>query len=365
MTIGIGGAGGRLAVKLDPQSTIVNVSEVEMEKTGGGNRILAVVHAPDGQLKGSRKDPRIGREAFLSVKRELLDLIRDSIVFTSTGGGTGSGITAALLEELAGRDSVPEADKTKLALLLPHADREPAEYVDNTLSFLRGPLSAAIDSGNTGNIFLFTNRVKFEKRVPEEEYNRMIIDSLNVFLAIPRKGENLALLDGHIDPEDFAMYLSRPFFNHFTYFNYDPEVEFEKQLSVNLNPLLLPPDTAIEAIFLLEVPPGKDPRPFYDIIDYFTAQDVTPSYMVVEAPERREYFITISVLYSRKPAELVDDFNRISRKRAQAKVRKSLDQHIHLPVLKVDLRDEAKREAKERGAAEEDILAVLRRIGKL
>ncbi len=365
MTIGIGGAGGRLAVTLDPNATIVNVSQTEMEKTGTPNRLLAVVHASQGQLRGSRKDPQIGREAYLSVKRELLSKARDALVFSSTGGGTGSGISAAMLEDFAATPDIPTADKTRFAFLLPHADREPAEYIDNTLAFIRGPLSVAIDSGNTGNIFLFTNRVKFSERIPEAQYNRMLIDSLRTFLAIPGKGERLPLLDGHIDPEDFAMHLSRPYFNHFTYFEYDPKQPFEEQLQKNPNPFLLPPDRAIEALFLLEVPQGADPRPFYDIIEYFTAQDVTPAYMVVESPERHHYFLTISLLYSRKPAELVEDFNRISQKRAQAKVKKSLDQHIRLPALHVNLEDEAKKEAKQRGASEEDILAVLRRIGKL
>jgi len=365
MTLGIGGAGSRLAVKLDPGATIVNVSRIELEKTPAEHRILAMIHAARGQLEGSRKDPAIGRAAFASVKDELLSLGRRSIVFASTGGGTGSGMTAAFLEELATRDDIPATEKTVFALLLPHADREPAEYVNNTLEFLRGPLSMAIDTGNTGNIFLFSNRLKFESRLPEEEYNRMLVDSLQVFLAVPRKCAELDLLDGHIDPEDFSQFMSRPYFNHFTYFDFDPDTAFEGQLEKNLNPLLLAPDNAIEALFLLEVPEDADPTPFYDLIDFFVAQNVTPAYSVVRNPQRKDYFVTVSLLYSRKPAELVDDFGRISEERARAKVQKSLEQHVTLPRLEVNMERETKRVGKEKGAAEEDVLAVLQRIGKL
>jgi len=71
------------------------------------------------------------------------------------------------------------------------------------------------------------------------------------------------------------------------------------------------------------------------------------------------------VLYSRKPDELVEDFNRISQEHAQAKVRKSLEQHVSLPRLEVNLARETKRVAKQRGTGEDDVLAVLRRIGKI
>ncbi|NOY80455.1 MAG: hypothetical protein GXP31_05550 [Kiritimatiellaeota bacterium] len=365
MTLGIGGAGSRLAVKLDPGATIVNVSQIELEKTPAEHRILAMVHAARGQLQGSRKDPAIGRAAFASVKDELLALCRNSLLFASTGGGTGSGMTAALLEELATRDDIPPTEKAVFALLLPHAERESAEYVNNTLDFLRGPLSLAIDTGNTGNIFLFSNRLKFESRLPEDEYNTMLVDSLQVFLAIPEKCAQLDLLDGHIDPEDFSLFMSRPYFNHFTYFEFDPAKPFGEQLRSNLNPLLLLPDNPIEALFLLEVPADADPAPFYDLIDFFVDQEVTPSYTVVRNSQRGKYFVTVSLLYSRKPAELVEDFSRISEKRARAKVRKSLEQHVTLPRLEVNLERETKRVGKEKGATEEDVLAVLQRIGKL
>ena len=72
MTIGIGGAGCKIAARLDSEAVLVNVSETELGKVdGGGRRLLASLHAGRGQFKGSRKDPAIGLDAYLSVKREL------------------------------------------------------------------------------------------------------------------------------------------------------------------------------------------------------------------------------------------------------------------------------------------------------
>ena len=365
MTLGIGGEGSRVACKYDPTTTIVNVSETELNKIPSENRILAVVHAANGQLRGSRKSPQIGRDAFLSVKREILHLIRGNVVFSSTGGGTGNGITASILEDLAAREDVPPYEKTLFGLILPYAKLEPAEFVTNTTSFLQGPLSQAIDSGNTGNICLFSNRLKFESRLAEEAYNQMLVDSLNVFMSVPEKSDALSLIDGHIDYEDFAHYTSKPYFNHFTYFDYDPESAFDKQFQKNLNPYLLAPDNAIEALFMLEVPPGTDASFFYDILQYFADNNVSPDYGVVENPEIEKPFITVSVLYSRKPTELVEDFNRVSHEHTQAKLRKSLKQHVALPRLEVNLENEAKKAAAESGAADSDILAILKRLGKL
>jgi hypothetical protein len=365
MAIGIGGAGGKLAYKLDSECTVVNVSDSELRKIPAGRRILASVHAEHGQMRGSRKDPQIGRDAFLSVRAELLHLVEGELVLSSTGGGTGNGIVTGLLEELTARDVVPQPEKTSFALILPYPQLEPAEFVANTVGFLRGPLSDAIDSGNTGNIYLFSNRLKYETRATEEDYNTAITQSLKAFQAIPRKGDNLKLLDGHIDHEDFALYCSKPYFNHFTYFDYDPERPFGEQFSANYNPHLLRPENPIEALFLLEVPPGGNPTSFYDILEHFSGENVMPVFGVVENPERDTHFITVSVLYSRKPAELVEDFNRISHEHTQAKVRKSLEQHIPLPVLEVSLENETRKEGKQRGAADEDILTVLRRLGKL
>jgi hypothetical protein len=366
MTIGIGGAGSKIATTLDPNATIINVSETELSKIQeAGRRILASLHHAGGQFRGSRKDPSIGRDAFQSLRRELTQLARGDLVFTSTGGGTGNGLASALIEELTDLDEdLQPAEKTQFALVLPFAKLEPAEFTRNTIDLLGGPISRAIDSGSTGNIFLFSNRLKFQSRLREDRFNRMISDSLSVLQAVPQKNDTMDLLDGHIDYEDFDHFLSRPFFNHFTYFDYDPGVAFGDQLDANPNPLLLPPESPIEALFLLEVPKGGDPTAFYEILEYFAKLDVSPVYSVVENPDRDKPFVTVSLLYSRKPAELLDDFNRISDEHAQAKVRKSLEQHIELPKLEVDLKSRVEREAKQ-GAAGEDVLGVLKRLGKL
>ncbi len=365
MIIGIGGAGSKIATKLDAQATIINVSDTELRKIPtAGRRIQAVVHAEHGQFRGSRKNPAVGYDAYLSVRRELQELARGGLLFSSTGGGTGSGITTGLLRDLARRDSIPESDKTSFALILPYAPLEPAEYVRNTIEFLRGPLSEAIDSGNTGNIFLFSNQVKFESRLAEDAFNAMIVESLRVFLSVPDKNDTLRLLDGHIDPEDFALYVARPYFNHFTAFEYDPAEPFARQLEEHFNPLLLAPDVPIEALFLVEVPAGGDPTVFYSVLQHFNEANVSPVYSVVENPARERPFVTVSLLYSRKPAELLADFNKRNEQHAQAKVRKSLEQYVDLPRLDVNLEREAKRAARQRGA-DEDILQVLKRIGKL
>jgi hypothetical protein len=193
----------------------------------------------------------------------------------------------------------------------------------------------------------------------------MLIESFQAFQAVPQKGEALKLLEGHIDYEDFALYTSRPYFNHYTYFDFDPAAGFDKQLAENSNPYLLPPDNPIEALFLLEVPPKAEIAPFYDILEYFAKQNVSPVYSVVENPDLDSYFVTVSTLYSRKPDELVEDFNRVSRKHAQAKVRKSIEQLVTLPRLEVNMENEVKKVAKEKGADEADILAILKRLGKI
>jgi len=366
MTIGIGGAGSKIATALDPDATIINVSETELGKVAdAGRRILASLHHAGGQFRGSRKNPEIGRDAFQSLRRELLQLAQGDLLFTSTGGGTGNGLTSALIEELTNMDEdLAPPEKTQFALVLPFAKLEPAEFTRNTINILGGPVSRAIDSGSTGNIYLFSNRLKFQSRLREDRFNRMIADSLAVFLAVPDKNDSLPLLDGHIDHEDFDHFVSRPFFNHFTYFDYDPARPFAEQLAENANPLLLAPENPIEALFLLEVPQGGDPTAFYDILEYFAKSDVSPVYSVVENAERDTPFVTVSLLYSRKPAELLDDFNQISDHHTQAKVRKSLEQHIELPKLEVSLEDHAARAAKQRGTGE-DVLGVLKRLGKL
>ncbi len=365
MTIGIGGAGGKLAMKLDSGATIVNVSQTEMDKLPAERKILAVNHAAQGQLRGSRKDPAIGLRAFQSIRAELLPMCRGNIVLSSTGGGTGTGVSTGLLGAISEGGEPELADRTMFVFLLPHAEMEAGEYVKNTTEFLQGSVSEAVDSGNTGNIVLMSNRVKFESKLPEEEYNDLLINSLKTFLAIPHKNDDLKLLDGHIDGEDFTLYRSKPYFNHFTAFDFTPAADFAKQLKKNLNPLLLAPENPIEAMFLLEVPEGGDPRAFYDILEYFKTVEATPVYSVVENPRLKKPFVTVSMLYSRKPAELVEDFNRITVAHATTKVRKTMDQYVTLQKLHVNMESEVKKVARQKGSPEGDILTVLKRIGKL
>ncbi len=366
MSIGIGGAGSKLASMLDHGTcTIVNVSDVELNKVEASTKIRAVIHSHRGQYRGSRKSPELGRTAFASVSDKMLELIQGQILFSSTGGGTGNGLSSELLESLSGMRNVPTLDKTTFAFVLPYPDREATEFVDNTIEFLGGPLSMAIDGGNTGNIILFSNREKFLRKLPEAEYNALLIDSLERFLAIPDKGAEHHLLDGHIDYEDFSLYQSRPYFNHFTQFVYDPQLPFAQQLTSNYNPLLLPPAAAIEALFLLEVPDPHQTPAFYQVLDHFAKEGVAPVYSVVHNPTLSEPLMTLSILYSRKPLELVEDFTSISEKSKRTRLEKSLDQHVTLARLDVDLEGEAKKLATKRGDNGEEIIATLKRLGKL
>jgi len=366
MTIGIGGAGSKLAAILDGDATLINVSETELNKVeGGGRRIIAPVSAANGQFKGSRKSPQIGLDAYRALRRELQEMVKGEKIFSSTGGGTGNGILTGILEDLTQRESIPLEEKTFFGLVLPYAPMESSEFVLNTTEFLSGPLAEAIDSGNTGNVVLFSNRVKFEKKLSEENYNRMLAESLKEFLAIPGKNERYRLLDEHIDYEDFASYLSKPYFNHFTSFHYDAGKSFGEQLLAHANPLLLPPEEAIEAMFVLEVPRSGEATKFYSILEYFVGNKVSPVYSVLENPELETPLVTVSLLYSRKPAELVEDFNRISEEHVQVKVERSLEQHIQLPKLNVNLESEAKRVMSRKGQAQDDILATLKRLGKI
>ena len=124
------------------------------------------------------------------------------------------------------------------------------------------------------------------------------------------------------------------------------------------------PEAPIEALFLVEVPAGGDPTVFYDVLQYFNDLNVAPVYSVVENPERKLPFITVALLYSRKPAELLADFNKRNEQHAQEKVRKSIEQYVDLPRLDVNLEREAKRAVKQHGS-DDDILQVLKRLGKL
>jgi hypothetical protein len=367
MNIGIGGAGSKLAsLASSGECTIVNVSELELSKTEAKNKVLAVTHSSKGQLRGSGKNPSIGREAYKSIGEKLKTVIKGNIVFTSTGGGTGNGLSSIVLEKLSEHEEqISIDDRTMFVFVLPYLNREATEYVDNTIEFLGGPVSSVIDSGNTGNIILFSNKLKFEGRIPEMSFNKMLVDSLNSFLAIPVKGEMYKLLDGHIDFEDFDLYKSKPYFNHFTQFNWNPDESFEQQLITNLNTLLLPPERAIEVMFLVELPDPSMTSRFYDILDYFAADNIAPVYGVVHNPEIEVPQVTVSMLYSRKPRELVEDFKRISDKYTKNRIKKSLEQHVVLQNHKLDKINEARRLVEESGNNAGDVLGFLKRIGKL
>ncbi len=367
MNIGIGGAGGKLAsLASNGDCTIVNVSELELTKIEASNKILAVTHSARGQLRGSGKNPAIGMEAFVSISEELKSLIKGNIIFSSTGGGTGNGITSVLLENIATlEEQVILEDRTVFAFILPYLNRESSEYVENTIEFLGGPVSSVIDSCNTGNIVLFSNKLKFEGRIAEKNYNQMIVDSFNSFLSIPVKGEMYKLLDGHIDFEDFDLFKSKPYFNHFTQFTWDTERPFEEQLKANFNSLLLTPERPIEVMFLVELPDESITPKFYDILDYFATDDIAPVYGVVHNPELSQPQITVSMLYSRKPRELVEDFKNVSDKYTRNRIKKSLEQHVVLQGHKLDKMNEARRMVEESGTNSGDVLGFLKRIGKL
>jgi hypothetical protein len=361
--IGIGGAGSKIASKLSQDCVVVNVSEVELGKVQAREKIQAVLRGGSGAYRGCRMDPELGMEAYGSVSRELESRIRGALVISATGGGTGNGITKGVLAHLVSRqEQIPVEEKTLFALVLPYARLESAEFVENTSIFLNDSVAPAIDSGNTGNIFMFTNRLKFENRIPEDHFNQMIVDSLQDFLSIPKKNADLRLIDGHVDQEDFDLFLSKPYFNHFTSFTYDPMQEFGRQLQENSNQLLLPAEQSIEALFLMEIPAGGDQTVFYNLVEFFNRQGVKPIYSVAENPALTAPRVTVAQLYSRKPAELVHDFNTVADEHAQTKVKKTISQYVQLEHLEVNMEEEAR---KLKTSGQEDILAMLKRIHKI
>ena len=367
MSIGIGGAGSKLASLLDAgDCTIVNVSEAELSKVEAKKKLLAVAHSSKGQFRGAGKNPNIGKTAFISISDEIMSMIKGEIVFTSTGGGTGNGVCTILLKKMAEAESILLNDSTMFVFVLPYMNRESSEFVENTISFLLDPVSEAIDSGNTGNMVLFSNKVKFETRVSESEYNKIMANSLKTFLAIPEKGDAFPLLDGHIDHEDFKVFKAKPYFNHFCQFKLNEEKPFEEQLKRNYNKLLLPPENPIEVMFLLEVPSPEMTPLFYGILDYFSNDDVAASYGVVLNESLKQPLVTVSMLYSRKPRELVEDFKKIADKLAQKKLKKSIDQFVKLEAYNKDIDNQVKKLAEANDGEEvAGVLDILKRLKKL
>jgi hypothetical protein len=241
---------------------------------------------------------------------------------------------------------------------------ESAEFVENTVDFLMGPVSHAIDSGNTGNIILFSNKLKFEGRLAEHDYNTILMAGLNHFLSIPRKGDLLEMLDGHVDHEDFRVYLSKPYFNHFCQFEYDSTRAFADLLKESYNAALLPPEQPIEAMFLLEVPNREMTTCFYNILDYFAADHVKPSYGVVLNPQLKKPLLTLSLLYSRKPKELVEDFCSMVDEMTQKKLKKTIDQFVKLEEHRINVED-AVRKIESEDETSNSVLEVLGRLKKL
>ena len=213
--------------------------------------------------------------------------------------------------------------------------------------------------------FLFSNKLKFEERMSEKDFNEMICNSFKKFNSIPEKGDKYELLEGHIDREDFEAYKSKSFFNYFTDFDYSPERYFDEQLEENYNELMLRPDVPIEALFLLEVPEDYDHTIFYNILDHFESQKVTPIYSVVRNANITKPHITLSLLYSRKPAELVDDYNRTAEETTRAKIKKSIDQSIKMEKVAVNLNTKAEEVAEQEGTEASEIKQILKRLGKL
>ncbi len=368
MSIGIGGAGGKLASMFDVnKATLINVSQTELDKEEAANKILAVAHSSEGQFKGSGKNPLIGETAFSSIKDEILNIIKGDLVFASTGGGTGNGISSVLLKKLAEEEDILLNDSTMFAFILPYL-KEAGEYVENTISFLMDALSKGIDSGNTGNIMLFSNKVKIERRLSEDEYNRLIINSILEFFSIPKKGEMYKPLDGHIDYEDFKVFKSKPYFNHFFTFNYTPDKPLQDILNENYNELLLMPEKPIEAMFLMEVPNVEQTNYFYNIMDYFADEDVIPIYSVVHNPDIFEPRVTMSLLYSRKPKELVEDFRSMADKLTRKKLKKSIEQFVKLEGKNLDIKEEVRKITNSENEQDhqdnngEEVLEVLKRL---
>ena len=369
MYIGIGGAGSKIASLMDAsKATIINVSDSELNKVEAGYKILAVAHSVKGQFKGAGKKPEVAKTAFTSINEEVYSLIKGNIVFSSTGGGTGNGITSKLIERIIEQEEIDQIDKTRFAFILPYVNRESSDYVENTIDFLQGPVSQAIDSGNTGNIVLFSNKLKFEARLTEGDFNNMIMNSLKSFYEIPDKGDELELLDGHIDHEDFEVYVNKPYFNHFTQFDYTPEKPFIELFRENYNSLLLPPEQAIEAMFLLEVPSKDQTSYLYNLLDFFADDDVKPYYGVVHNPNLEQPKLTMSVLYSRKPKELVDDFKHMADAMTRKKLEKSIKQFVQLEERKVDICNEVRsieNPGEEQNQENDSVLNVLARLKKL
>ena len=76
MAIGIGGAGCKIASKLDPEAILVNVSEAEMTQvTSGGQRLLDPLHFEEGSRVGQHLY-RLGEAAGHPVEQDFLHALQ-------------------------------------------------------------------------------------------------------------------------------------------------------------------------------------------------------------------------------------------------------------------------------------------------
>ena len=363
MIIGIGGAGSKITSKLQEEnSCIINVSKSELDKIEVKKKILAFVHTENGLLDGAKKNQEIGKIAFQTIKKDLLKISKGSLIISSTGGGSGSGIVSSLLDELNNNENILDSEKIRFLFILPYANLEAQEYIDNTIKLLEDKLFPNIENGNIGNVYLFSNNFKFIKKISEIQYNHMITEAMKKFNEIPQKGERLELLEGHIDKEDFQAFQTKSFFNYFTYFYYDPTIDFKVQLEKNKNPFLLNPSTPIEALFLLEIPENIEVTIFYNILLYFSELGVNPTYSVVRNPELQKPFITVSLLYSSKPQTLIENFKETSDQLIKNKVNKVLNQDKEYQKLNTKLETD---NFKKYDGDENEVLKVLKRIGKI
>ena len=203
----------------------------------------------------------------------------------------------------------------------------------------------------------------FELKVDKSHLSKEQLDKLNL-LFIEAKWLYNHVLNLN-KSKDFDLFKSKPYFNHFTQFIWDTEQPFEQQLKANFNGLLLTPERPIEVMFLVELPDESITPKFYDILDYFSIDEIAPVYGVVHNPELAKPQITVSMLYSRKPRELVEDFKSVSDKYTRNRIKKSLEQHVVLQSHKLDKMNEARRMVEESGSSSGDVLGFLKRIGKL
>ena len=362
MYIGFGGAGSKLAVNLSEDSIIVNVSQEELDKVVSKNKILAFTSSKKGQLGGSRKNPHIGREAFESISQNLLEIIPGKTIISSSGGGSGSGLTSKVLSILTELGTPKkDEDKSSFVIILPDSEYEAYEYVDNSKVFLEEYLFPAVSSGNTGNIFLLSNEYKFEKKLGEKSYNEMIVKSFKNFYAIPSKSSKLETIEGHIDYEDFNQFCSKSFYNYFTSFSFSFDSDFEKELKKNINPLMVyPQEKWVEVLFLLEIPKGVQETFYYEILDYFNKIRISPVYSIVSNPSLKKPLITLSLLHLNNPVKEHAKLEESSKKKIKEKVENSMGQKsLEKSVGESKIEEEI---AKKSGWSKEEVLKIIKRV---